>query len=102
MPTEDISMTMNVLPGTFAGLTAAAAGMNQIVGLVNTLGNRVGQTTSILDSMLVTFSAGVTYAGFEASKAAGEFERAMKMVKVVSGKSISKVMPIFLTIGRYF
>lgn len=91
MPTEDISMTMNVLPGTFAGLTAAAAGMNQIVGLVNTLANRVGQTTSILDSMLVTFSAGVTYAGFEASKAAGEFERAMKMVKVVSGQSVAEI-----------
>lgn len=91
MPTEDISMTMNVLPGTFAGLTAAAAGMNQIVGLVNTLGNRVGQTTSILDSMLVTLSAGITYAGFEASKAAGEFERSMKMVKVVSGQSAAEI-----------
>lgn len=91
MPTEDISMTMNVLPGTFAGLTAAAAGMNQIVGLVNTLANRVGQTTTILDSMLVTFAAGVTYAGFEASKAAGEFERSMKMVKVVSGQSAAEI-----------
>lgn len=91
MPTEDISMTMNVLPGTFAGLTAAAAGMNQIVGLVNTLGNRVGQTTTILDSMLVTLSAGITYAGFEASKAAGEFERSMKMVKVVSGQSAAEI-----------
>ena len=91
MPTEDISMTMNVLPGTFAGLTAAAAGMNQIVGLVNTLANRVGQTTTILDSMLVTFAAGITYAGFEASKAAGEFERSMKMVKVVSGQSAAEI-----------
>lgn len=91
MPTEDISMTLNVLPGTFAGLTAAAAGMNQIVGLVNTLGNRVGQTTTILDSMLVTLSAGITYAGYQAAQSAGEFERAMKMVKVVSGQSAAEI-----------
>ena len=91
MPSEDISMTLNVLPGTFAGLTAAAAGMNQIVGLVNTLGNRVGKTTTVLDSMLVTLSAGITYASFQAASAAGDFERSMKMVKAVSGQSAAEI-----------
>ena len=91
MPNEHVSMTLDVLPGTFGGIIAAIAGFNELVSSATTLAGAVGQSTSAVESMALTAGVALAGAGAAAASAAGEFDRSMKLVQAVSGQSAAEI-----------
>ena len=71
MPNEHVSMTLDVLPGTFGGIIAAIAGFNELVSSATTLAGAVGQSTSAVESMALTAGVALAGAGAAAASAAG-------------------------------
>lgn len=88
---ESVGITLDVLPGTLGGITAALGGFNELVAATSLVTSAVAQSTSAVDSMLLTLGVGLVGAGAEAAKAAGEVTQAMKVVQSVSGQTSSEI-----------
>lgn len=88
---ESVGITLDVLPGTLGGITAALGGFNELVAATSLVTSAVAQSTSAVDSMLLTLGIGLVGAGAEAAKAAGEVTQAMKIVQSVSGQTSSEI-----------
>lgn len=88
---ESVGITLDVLPGTLGGITAALGGFNELVAATSLVTSAVAQSTSAVDSMLLTLGVGLVGAGAEAAKAAGEVTQAMKIVQSVSGQTSSEI-----------
>lgn len=88
---ESVGITLDVLPGTLGGITAALGGFNELVAATSLVTSAVAQSTSAVDSMLLTLGVGLVGAGAEAAKAAGEVTQAMRIVQSVSGQTSSEI-----------
>lgn len=88
---ESVGITLDVLPGTLGGITAALGGFNELVAATSLVTSAVAESTSAVDSMLLTLGVGLVGAGAEAAKAAGEVTQAMKIVQSVSGQTSSEI-----------
>lgn len=88
---ESVGITLDILPGTLGGITAALGGFNELVAATSLVTSAVAQSTSAVDSMLLTLGIGLIGAGAEAAKAAGEVTQAMKIVQSVSGQTSSEI-----------
>lgn len=84
MADGDVSIALDVLPGSMAGITTAAAGFGQLIGSAAVFTKMVTKSTSAADSFAMTMTAGLGLVAVESANAAGEFERAMKVAQVVS------------------
>ena len=91
MANEHVSMTLDVLPGTFGGIIAAIAGFNELVSSATTLAGAVGKSTSAVESMALTAGVALAGAAAAAASSAGEFDRSMKLVQAVSGQSAAEI-----------
>ena len=58
---ERVGITLDVLPGTFAGVTAALGGFNELVAATSQFSTAIAQSTSVVDAMTLTL--GVALAG---------------------------------------
>lgn len=88
---ESVGITLDVLPGTLGGITAALGGFNELVAATSLVTSAVAQSTSAVDSMLLTLGVGLVGAGAKAAQAAGEVTQAMKIVQSVSGQTSSEI-----------
>lgn len=88
---ESVGITLDVLPGTLGGITAALGGFNELVAATSIVTSAVAESTSAVDAMLLTLGVGLVGAGAEAAKAAGEVTQAMKIVQSVSGQTSSEI-----------
>ena len=88
---ESVGITLDVLPGTLGGITAALGGFNELVAATSLVTSAVAQSTSAVDSMLLTLGVGLVGVGARAAKAAGEVTQAMKVVQSVSGQTSSEI-----------
>lgn len=88
---ESVGITLDVLPGTLGGITAALGGFNELVAATSLVTSAVAQSTSAVDSMLLTLGVGLVGVGARAAKAAGEVTQAMKIVQSVSGQTSSEI-----------
>ena len=91
MVNEHVGITLDVLPGTMAGITAALGGFNELVAATSMFASAVGKSTSVVDSMVLTLGVGLAGAAWESAKAFGELERGMKIVQAVSGQTSSQI-----------
>lgn len=91
MVNEHVGFTLDVLPGTLAGITAALGGFNELVAATSMFATAVGRSTSVVDSMILTLGVGLAGAAWESAKAFGEVERSMKIVQAVSGQTSSEI-----------
>ena len=87
MADQNVTMSLDVLPGSLAGITTAAAGFGQLIGSAAVFTKMVTKSTSAADSFALTLTAGLGLVAVESSKAFGEFERAMKIAQAVSGQT---------------
>lgn len=88
---EHVGITLDVLPGTFGGITAALGGFNELVGAASMLSTAIGRSSDAITSMTLTAGLAIAGLGYESAKAAGEVERAMKIVQSVSGQTSSQI-----------
>lgn len=87
MADQNVTMSLDVLPGSLAGITTAAAGFGQLIGSAAVFTKMITKSTSAADSFALTLTAGLGLVAVESSKAFGEFERAMKVAQVVSDQT---------------
>lgn len=88
---ERVGITLDVLPGTFAGVTAALGGFNELVAATSMFSKAVADSTSVVDAMTLTLGVALAGAAWESAKAFGELERGMKIVQAVSGQTSSQI-----------
>ena len=88
---ERVGITLDVLPGTFAGVTAALGGFNELVAATSMFAKAIADSTSVVDAMTLTLGVGLAGAAWESAKAFGELERGMKIVQAVSGQTSSQI-----------
>lgn len=88
---EHVGITLDVLPGTLGGITAALGGFNELVGAASMLSTAIGRSSDAITSMTLTAGLAIAGLGYESAKAAGEVERAMKIVQSVSGQTSSQI-----------
>ena len=88
---ERVGITLDVLPGTFAGVTAALGGFNELVAATSMFSKAVADSTSVVDAMTLTLGVALAGAAWESAKAFGELERGMKIVQAVSGQTSSEI-----------
>lgn len=88
---EHVGVTLDVLPGTLGGITAALGGFNELVAATSMLTSAIAKSTSAVDAMMLTLGVGIVGLGYESSKAFGEVERSMKIVQSVSGQTASEI-----------
>lgn len=88
---ERVGITLDVLPGTFAGVTAALGGFNELVAATSMFSKAIADSTSVIDAMTLTLGVGLAGAAWESAKAFGELERGMKIVQAVSGQTSSQI-----------
>lgn len=87
MADQNVTMSLDVLPGSLAGITTAAAGFGQLIGSAAVFTKMITKSTSAADSFALTLTAGLGLVAVESSKAFGEYERAMKVAQVVSDQT---------------
>lgn len=88
---ERVGITLDVLPGTFAGVTAALGGFNELVAATSVFSKAIADSTSVIDAMTLTLGVALAGAAWESAKAFGELERGMKIVQAVSGQTSSEI-----------
>ena len=88
---ERVGITLDVLPGTFAGVTAALGGFNELVAATSMFSKAIADSTSVIDAMTLTLGVALAGAAWESAKAFGELERGMKIVQAVSGQTSSQI-----------
>ena len=88
---ERVGITLDVLPGTFAGVTAALGGFNELVAATSMFSKAIADSTSVVDAMTLTLGVALAGAAWESAKAFGELERGMKIVQAVSGQTSSQI-----------
>ena len=88
---ERVGITLDVLPGTFAGVTAALGGFNELVAATSMFSKAIADSTSVIDAMTLTLGVALAGAAWESAKAFGELERGMKIVQAVSGQTSSEI-----------
>ena len=88
---ERVGITLDVLPGTFAGVTAALGGFNELVAATSVFSKAIADSTSVIDAMTLTLGVALAGAAWESAKAFGELERGMKIVQAVSGQTSSQI-----------
>lgn len=88
---ERVGITLDVLPGTFAGVTAALGGFNELVAATSMFSKAIAESTSVIDAMTLTLGVALAGAAWESAKAFGELERGMKIVQAVSGQTSSEI-----------
>ena len=88
---ERVGITLDVLPGTFAGVTAALGGFNELVAATSQFSTAIAKSTSVVDAMTLTLGVALAGAAWESAKAFGELERGMKIVQAVSGQTSSQI-----------
>lgn len=98
---ERVGITLDVLPGTFAGVTAAIGGFNELVAATSQFSTAIAQSTSVVDAMTLTLGVALAGAAWESAKAFGELERGMKIVQAVSGQTSSQISVLTQEAGKF-
>lgn len=87
MARENVTMALNVVPGTLAGITAVQAGIGQVAGSIGQFTNRLTRATDASHGLVLALGAGLTLAMAEAAQAYGEFERGLKIAQAVASQT---------------
>ena len=88
---ERVGITLDILPGTFAGVTAALGGFNELVAATSQFSTAIANSTSVMDAMILNVGVALVGAAWESAKAFGELERGMKITQAVSGQTSSQI-----------
>ena len=88
---EHVGVTLDVLPGTLGGITAALGGFNELVSATSILTSAIAESTSAVNAMMLTLGVGIVGLGYESAKAFGEVERSMQIVQSVSGQTATEI-----------
>lgn len=87
MARENVTMALNVVPGTLAGITAVQAGIGQVAGSIGQFTNRLTRATDASHGLVLALGAGLTLAMADAAQAYGEFERGLKIAQAVASQT---------------
>ena len=62
---ERVGITLDILPGTFAGVTAALGGFNELVAATSQFSTAIANSTSVMDAMILNVGVALVGAAWE-------------------------------------